>query len=293
MVNTGASLGSDYEKRKEDAINRIIRNERIKQIRIKMHEYELLKEYQTCNNNQHEQESVLGAYQTHDSNNEDLFNTTTTSGENNDDNDEFELDNSNTNNKARKIHSKSKSSKCFSLNNYGAFLNNPVSQDLNDDYELDDNEESGLNDDNSYLTLNKVIPENSNSNSIKRPNKLSDYSLPSDEYKAKLGFYMPKTNEATFDEYKNENYFEDNEENYESGIEDDDFSMSAPKYSKQKQRHNMSRNFASSLNVKPGYELYQIGGGLFNLSSSQSTFQLKVSIISAEVKNIVNVLKQV
>jgi hypothetical protein len=43
--------------------------------------------------------------------------------------------------------------------------------------------------------------------------------------------------------------------------------------------------------VKPGHELYQIG----NLSSSSqsTTFQLKVSIIGAELKNVVNVLKQV
>ena len=53
--------------------------------------------------------------------------------------------------------------------------------------------------------------------------------------------------------------------------------------------------------VKPGYEIYQIGGPSNNsfahtisLSSvAQSTFQLKISIISTEVKNIVNILKQV
>lgn len=42
----------EMEKRKEEAINRIIRNERIKEIRMKMYEYELLKEYQNLNVNQ-------------------------------------------------------------------------------------------------------------------------------------------------------------------------------------------------------------------------------------------------
>ena len=300
--NTNLVNPGDYEKRKEDAINRIIRNERIKQIRIKMHEYELLREYQTCTStaNTLEQGSVLGAYQTNDNNNnsEDLFNTTTTSGDNNDDNDEFDFDSSNKT--KAKTHSKLKPNKYFSLNNYGALLNKPVSQDLNDDYELDDNEESSLNDD-DYSALNKSIPLSENG-----PNKLSDYNLPSSsddtlnkQYKSRLGYYnAAKAHEASFDEYKNENYYEDNEESYESGIEDDGFSMTAPIYSKkqnQQQRllNNLNRSFGGASNIKPGYELYQIGGGLFNLSSSQSTFQLKVSIISAEVKNIVNVLKQV
>jgi hypothetical protein len=298
--NTNLVNPGDYEKRKEDAINRIIRNERIKQIRIKMHEYELLREYQTCTSaaNALEHGSVLGAYETNDNNNsEDLFNTTTTSGDNNDDNDEFDFDSSN---KAKtKTHSKLKPNKYFSLNNYGALLNKPVSQDLNDDYELDDNEESSLNDD-DYPALNKSIPLPENG-----PNKLSDYNLPSSsddtlnkQYKSRLSYYnAAKAHEASFDEYKNENYYEDNEESYESGIEDDGFSMTAPKYSKKQNQqrllNSLNRSFGGASNVKPGYELYQIGGGLFNLSSSQSTFQLKVSIISAEVKNIVNVLKQV
>jgi hypothetical protein len=42
---------SNFDKKKEDAINRIIRNERIKEIRTKIYEYELLKEYQKYNDN--------------------------------------------------------------------------------------------------------------------------------------------------------------------------------------------------------------------------------------------------
>lgn len=42
----------DMDKRKEEAINRIIRNERIKEIRMKMYEYDLLKEYQNLDINQ-------------------------------------------------------------------------------------------------------------------------------------------------------------------------------------------------------------------------------------------------
>lgn len=74
----------------------------------------------------------------------------------------------------------------------------------------------------------------------------------------------------------------------------------------------MNRN---SSQIKPGYELYQLNNNTsssnnnnnnnsiaaalatatfsFTTSATQSTFQLKISIISAEVKNIVNVLKQV
>lgn len=49
-----------------------------------------------------------------------------------------------------------------------------------------------------------------------------------------------------------------------------------------------SSSFISSLSVNSNSNLQALVH-----HSSQSTFQLKVSIISAEVKNIVNVLKQV
>lgn len=42
----------DMDRRKEEAINRIIRNQRIKEIRMKMYEHELLKEYQSLDTNQ-------------------------------------------------------------------------------------------------------------------------------------------------------------------------------------------------------------------------------------------------
>ncbi|RNA11840.1 hypothetical protein BpHYR1_013215, partial [Brachionus plicatilis] len=52
IKSTNGYDDTEMDKRKEEAVNRIIRNERIKEIRMKMYEYELLKEYQNLNVNQ-------------------------------------------------------------------------------------------------------------------------------------------------------------------------------------------------------------------------------------------------
>lgn len=257
----------DLEKRKEDAINRIIRNERIKEIRLKIYEYELLKEYQNLNQNlatnlitsQEEsfnynfnQDSKSDDYATHNDNLSEELN-------NNDNRTETSsLEQDYSASRSVKSNKNKKSINNYFSRTYGSSNNRPHSEDSN-----------------TSSTIKTVFDEYKSENTIE-PVSLVYYD--DDEY------------------YEND---EDNEDNYESGIEDEDgsFSMS-----------NINRNKQKQQRIKPGYELYQISTSSSNsnnnagfgfgsiglgLSSIQSKFLLKISIISAEVKNIVNVLKQV
>ncbi|CAF1017629.1 unnamed protein product [Brachionus calyciflorus] len=198
----------ELEKRKEEAINRIIRNERIKEIRLKMYEYELLKEYQNTDVNVSKSDD----------------------------------------------YSSSKFSK--SVEDFSS-LNENLSEELTETSSVDHDYQSRLN--------------------SKSKKSINNYFTRT--YGATGG------NKTIYDEYRSNSNLEDddeglfdNDEDYESGIEDDDITIN--RYQK-KQR------------VKPGYELYQLNSQSgFNFAPNQSKFHLKISIISAEVKNIVNVLKQ-
>jgi hypothetical protein len=222
------STDLEFERQqKEDAINRIIRNEKIKQIRNKMIEYELLKDYQTL-----------------------------------------------------------------------ASPNSPR-------VETDSYNCSGLFSDD--LEINN-INEKSDKKAIKitNQNSVSSLSQSSSQSSMDIPFYR-KIPKAMFEEYTFDSSvegFQNNqseEADYESGIEDDNIVTNQQIYNNQHRiKSNMNRAYNQNLGtaknqnlgfVKPGHEHYQVGD--FNLYSSQSKFNLKISIISAEVKNIVKVLKQV
>jgi hypothetical protein len=114
-------------------------------------------------------------------------------------------------------------------------------------------------------------------------------------------FYGDTTNEDEEEDF----LFSDgcgnrDDENYESGIEEDsgfckltDSQLSSVSHGQSSRAVNGSGN--KGRKVKPGYERYDIGSvNCFGLSAfAQSTFHLKCSIINTEVKNIMNVLKQV
>jgi hypothetical protein len=211
------TFNCESDRKKEEAINRIIRNERIKQIRIKIYEYELLKEYEVTPAPSH-------------------------------------------------------------INNI-----KQSSHDENNDQKVD---EDDVNDD--------------------------DYNPNDDIFKSIFS-------NSLFDEYESINLpvnlsnvdddDEDDDDNYESGFEDND-SVKLKKLSYKQQiesNHNRyddkylscTTHKTNNSNIKPlkeGHEVYRIGNNsdtTFELISSDSRFQLKCSIISSEVKNIINVLKQV
>ena len=200
---------SVFDKKKEDAINRIIRNERIKEIRTKIYEYELLKEYQKYNDNK-----VTSYYDHHQQENDDDSLEEVTSV---------------------------------------------------DSYCTDYGFESVENDDDFYENNNNIIPSNRKSSSPTTPTSMITSLL-----KKSVSYcdYLSLT--------------DNNSITFQNGLSMDDL-----------QNNNTSVNSRQATrrtrNIKPGHELYQIG----NLNTPQTTFQLKCSIINAELKNIVNVLKQV
>ena len=271
---SGQILSNDFERKKEDAINRIIRNERIKEIRIKMHEYELLKEYQSFNSTNSNQQNQS---------NNDVLGSQENMGTSNDAIDDF-----------------------TNSNIIFPYYSNPFTQSNSNTQHSNQN----LNKHNRTFRVIKPATNYHQQGDESPSSKLSAYNLDVD---AKGKNANRKV--ASFDEYKDSNDCdgegddddedvcggnESNEDSNESGIEDD-ANYFTPKHSNQKSCRNIDESLLStilnsknsSLFVKPGFEMYQIGGGIFNLNSSQSTFQLKCSIISAEVKNIVNILKQV
>jgi len=289
-------LSNEFERKKEDAINRIIRNERIKEIRIKMHEYELLKEYQSFNatsttnsaqNTQQSDSSKTSLEEKGESNETPTNDATAT-------NIIDDFTNSN------------------SFPSYYRNVSNTFSQ------QQQQQQHSNKYNNKTLRSIKHHQHEDEWSGS-----KLSAYNLeatnaqvpppPFDEYKHSQDESVDAGNDD--DESNDQDADESNEDSNESGIEDD-VNFFTPKRSNQATSHHhhhhhhhqkttnrnanseeslLSSIFSknSSLFVKPGFEMYQIGGGIFNLNSSQSTFQLKCSIISAEVKNIVNILKQV
>ena len=196
---------SNFDKKKEDAINRIIRNERIKEIRTKIYEYELLKEYQKYN-------------------------------ENNNKNCEF----------------------FYTLNN----TNDDCDSTSVDSYCTDYGFESIENEDDLFYD-NQIIPTTAAGKNRKSLSPTSTNLL------------LKKSISYSCD-YLTDNATDDSTTAPMNAVEDNSSSCS-------------SRQTRRTKNIKPGYELYQIG----NLNTPQSAFQLKCSIISAELKNIVNVLKQV
>lgn len=240
---------------KEDAINRIIRNEKIKQIRIKIYEYELLKEYQTVNTNQEETTKQ-----------NDLL-----------------------------IDKK--------LINRANKLNNKPVNDSQLKYLPRQSEPNNKN----------IIPITNKSEHNNQLNSELDHKEDElDDVETDI------VNETEYDDLldDDDDLFNDtdslldnlDDDNYESGIEDDSFNKYKRSQQDQQIQSNLNRIYQSNNSntsnksrrvVKPGFEIYQIGGSStanFSLclsSAAQSTFQLKISIISAEVKNIVNVLKQV
>ncbi len=247
-----------FDRKKEDAINRIIRNEKIKQIRTKMYEYELLKEYGAVNSNAVTQPLMSS---------EASFTT---------------------NSFISKQTTSKKSKKKLNTKQANSFIS--YQQLENDDSLINNIENDSDSDDKSSMSsvqhMNFVASNgNSNKNSIhfeeyKDASNLEDLSSKEETDNA--------FNDMSYDDEENEDFlFSDS--NYESGIEEDK--------SDEIKKSDLIKSGSTrkQLGVKPGYERYDISSvDSFTISAAtQSTFQLKCSIISTEVKNIVNVLKQV
>jgi hypothetical protein len=199
------------EKKKDDAINRIIRNERIKQIRNKINEYELLKEYQKF---------------------DDQSKTKANGGDGGGGGDV--VDNLDT----------------MSIESDYGFID-----DFNDD-QMKKMKRSISYCDNWFANYDAHFDEDQ---------QQDDVLVDADNDSITT---IHRLNECSIDEL---------------------IALATFKATGRRPTIN-TVNTRMQKSVKPGYELYQIG----NLSiSSQSTFQLKVSIIGAELKNVVNVLKQV
>lgn len=265
------------DRKKEEAINRIIRNEKIKQIRTKMFEYELLKEYGALNPLPASIPSDLQLDKgTSDSNDQQT-------------------------NYKPFIPSNSKAAK--KLKKQQAKANNLFSS-----YNIDENIEDSDSDDKSSMSSQTNRSSYNNQRSLNNM-AASRSSTTFENYKDDV-FNMGRADEddmsqrgdmfyedhTTNEEEEDDFLFSDvsftnrDDDNYESGIEEDSsfcksMSMNASHGSKT----------VKGKKVKPGYERYDIGSvNCFGLSAfAQSTFHLKCSIINTEVKNIMNVLKQV
>ena len=242
---------AEYERRKEEAIGRIILNERIKQIRTRMHEAELLKEYQF-------DQSV--------STNDD------DGGDGDDDDDE----NTNNNNN----------------NNSTSYCN----EEDDDPYdgECGRNAGGGGGGGGGDYYYDEFIP-------FEETIVCDDGGLDGDDVGG-----------GKLDDYYYSLHMDDD---YESGIEEDKYAGKSQQLTgggeytqskakaknkkksnaatKQQQQQHQQQQQQSQSCVKPGHELYQIGTGCLSMYSSQSRFNLKISMIGEEVKHIVNVLKQV
>jgi hypothetical protein len=357
-----ASSNTNFDRKKEDAINRIIRNEKIKQIRIKIYEYELLKEYQTVNTSDQQtnfaEDEKLNADLSSSSSSLSSSRTANYSDQkkvtvrgigsikkkpHQPVNESGYINNKQQNNTKKTMPASTKPNKTIpsarannnnqnsnKLDIYSSFNEQLKTKIKNNDQstqlEIDINQtdkftndpnveeaESPSTTDRKELDINMFDDKNSFFNSNLNENEFNDENyneedLEGDGDDLELG--------DNFDDTEENLSFIDNldEENYESGIEDDGFNKIKQQqcYQEHQIQTNLNRIFQNSNNnsntkstgrryVRPGYEIYQIGGPsnnsfahTINLSSAaQSTFQLKISIISTEVKNIVNILKQV
>lgn len=281
-----------FDKKKEDAINRIIRNERIKEIRTKIYEHELLREYQKCydnitpaakplNNKNFTQNDSL--FELNSNNDEDSFENASIDScgtdygfESIDNDDELEVC-SNSNESTNNYHD------IIPYNSNGVFTN-----------------ENCRNYKTKKPSLPGVKPVNANGTSLKKSMSYCDYlSLTDNSSSETIGSNSNILTKKSFIQngLSMDDLIQETTNELTSSDSIKSITISPPPMltvtsnvnnnttPKQQQQRTSSR----TKSVKPGFELYQIG----NLNSSQSTFQLKVSIISAELKNIINVLKQV
>ena len=281
--------GGGYDRKKEEAINRIIRNEKIKQIRIKMYEYELLKDYGALN----PQPLTISS--------------------------DMQMDEVDSKNEFEDFQTNDKQSGVGSIKPY-SFIPKPLKKSKNN-----------KNKNNNSFSSYQQIDGTDNSENLQNNGEDSDSddksSMSSQTHRLNRSYGAATRSSTTFDEYKDGSYiknYDDNreendgynemyenttnedddddflfsdefsqkdDENYESGIEED----SCSKSEKSMKSNQTNKKGSTTKKVKPGFERYEFGSvNSFTLSAfAQSTFQLKCSIISAEVKNIVNVLKQV
>jgi len=295
---------NNFDRKKEDAINRIIRNEKIKQIRVKIYEYELLKEYQTVNNNQQQHIKHLSDQE------RDLSSSSSSLSSNIIDNNKKVIIRGSgsakkyspvISNESSKFLSKSKKQQQQIKN----FIPSPKYNNMDDSKMFDSYNQLKNDDEINELEQQETFLKNNETDLDDEVNTTFDENT--DLTFNDNDFELDDLDE-TFDD--NDSFIDNlDDDNYESGIEDDNFTTNQKRNNHETQiQSNINRMYQNSkLNnrrsnlVKPGYEIYQIGGPAnnsishtLNLSSAaQSTFQLKISIISNEVKNIVNVLKQV
>ncbi len=250
---------SSFDRKKEDAINRIIRNEKIKQIRTKMYEYELLKEYGAVNSS--------------------LITQPLMSAEANLTPNSFISKQINGKKSKKKLNNKQGNSfiSYQQIDNDDSLMNN-----IENDSDSDD--KSSMSSVQHTSRVTKISDFNKNTSNFEQytTNNVEELDNSKEETDNAC-------NDLSFDDEEDEEFlFSDS--NYESGIEEDR-GEETKKGSSVKSGSTQRRQLA----VKPGYERYDICSvNSFTISAfAQSTFQLKCSIISAEVKNIVNVLKQV
>jgi hypothetical protein len=295
----------DYERRKEDAINRIIHNEKIKQIRQKINEYEMLKEYQTSSFSTSTHSEQLT---------QSNFETTNPTGMNVMNNKKSTARKQQTvaaNRNAKTINAYFNRTYGANSSNRNTSFTSSNDKNLSGSIPVSSQSLSRMDGDvqkfDEYKNSERLRLRSASgaSESETTSDLLFDSEIFDDEF-----FFSTEAFQFMSDEF-DENELADLDDsceaasedcdNCESGIEDDDETAN------NNNNHKKSENKRSKKNLG-GFQFFKIsdssggsegfGGGNifgvgFNLTSPQSTFQLKVSIISAEVKNIVNVLKQV
>lgn len=272
--------GGGYDKKKEEAINRIIRNEKIKQIRIKMYEYELLKDYGALN----PQPLTISS----DMQMDEVDSKTDFEG-----NDKQ----SGSIKPYSFIPKPSKKVKNNRVKNNNSFSSYQQIEGAENSESFQNNGEDSDSDDKSSMSsqthrLNRSYGAATRSSTTFDEYKDESFIKNPDENDGYNEMYENTTNEDDDDDFLfSDEFSQKDDENYESGIEED----SCSKSEKSMKNNQSSKKGSTAKKVKPGFERYEFGSAnSFTLSAfAQSTFQLKCSIISAEVKNIVNVLKQV
>ena len=276
-----SSASAQIDRKKEEAINRIIRNEKIKQIRTKMFEYELLKEYGALNPLPSNLPSDL------------------------------QLDNINNDSSGKSVHDPSYLKAFIPINSKAVKKlkrQQSKANNLFSSYNIEGNDDSDSDDKSSMSSQTNNnrgcvrLQAQSGSTFDKYKDEVFGVGKADEDDEDRSGvFYGDTTNEDEEEDF----LFSDgcgnrDDENYESGIEEDsgfckltDSQLSSVSHGQSSRAVNGSGN--KGRKVKPGYERYDIGSvNCFGLSAfAQSTFHLKCSIINTEVKNIMNVLKQV
>jgi hypothetical protein len=323
-----------YDRKKEEAINRIIRNERIKQIRIKIYENELLKEYQSLNPVVAEQEKCESSELDRPSS---LSSYEATSDEygyrphasklpyNRNESEDVVQAQSNENQRTLSFPANWRRQKprvsafdeyiCNEDDEYerGGYADEEYENMESDYYNFNeaDDIDNDENDDGCYIdeddeeeNVESGIEEEEEEEGVRvdisnkrllqqqQQQQQQKHEPNSEEETKRLAHVERKRKQRqqiinnmtrTFD------LFEESDNEYASSNETATTAKRAP------------RSSTTTRKTKPGYQLYQIGAGCsldlgflgLSQAQSQSTFHLKISIISAEVKNIVNVLKQV